>query len=674
VTPGAPRARLMAMTTTPAPSAGRRVLAAALVGPTIGLVVVAGTLAAWLGWTWTVALESFVITNAVMALSFGICGGILAWHRPGNPIGWLFASGGLLQAVAASVPPIGDAARQVGASEVTLRLLSTAFVYSWPWAIGLCYPLALLLFPDGRPVSPRWRPVVVAVVVTAPLFVLELGSEPEPVEDGGPLAYVTIAAYDRLAPLWQIAELRTIAAYLAALVALAVRYRRGSEGVRRQLLWLLVATVLVVAANLLWGLVAGTPIAILLTIPLIPVTVTVAIVRYGLLDIRLVASRALTWLLLSLGVLAAYVAVVTVLDRFVSAQLGRSALTTVLLVLLAAPLLPRLQRVVDRAMYGDRADPVLLVSRLGVELSTTASGFAGVAAAVRTALKLPYVGIEREGQPIASDGALPVETVTEDLGYDGDVVGTLTVGLRPGERRLADADRRILATVAAPLAVALHAVVVSAELQRSREQIVEAREEERRRLRRELHDGLGPTLTGIAFAADAAANHVRDPERVEQLLAALRRDARAALADVRRVVEDLRPPALDELGLVGALRQRADQLGWRADGTAVRIQVDAPELVPALPAAVEVAAYRIATEALTNVARHSRAEAAVLRLRCEGPLEVSVTDDGPPLGPWLPGVGLRAMHDRALELGGSFSAGPTSRGGVVQASLPVGAP
>ena len=650
-----------------------RVLAAGLTGLTATLVVLGAAVAVWLGWTWTVALETFVITNGVMALSFGICGGILAWHRPTNPIGWLFGAGGLLQAVAASVPPVGDAAELAGASDITLRLLATVFVYSWPWAIGLFIPLALLLFPDGRPVSPRWWPVVVAVIVTAPLFVLELGSAPEPVEDGGPIAYLSLAAYDRLAPLWQIAELRTIAAYLAALVALAVRYRRGSEAVRRQLLWLLVAMVLVVAANLLWGLVAGTPIAILLTIPLIPVTVTVAIVRYGLLDIRLVASRALTWLLLSLGVLAAYVAVVAVLDRFVSAQLGRSALTTVLLVLIAAPLLPRLQRVVDRAMYGDRADPAQLVSRLGAELSTAASGFSGVASAVRNALKLPYVSIEQDGRSIATDGFRPAETVTEDLGYGGEVVGTLTVGLRPGERRLADADRRILATVAAPLAVALHAVVVSAELQRSRERIVEAREEERRRLRRELHDGLGPTLTGIAFAADAAANQVHDPERAQQLLAALRRDARDALADVRRVVEDLRPPALDELGLVGALRQRADQLSWRADGTAVRVRVDAPEQVPMLPAAVEVAAYRIATEALTNVARHSRADGAVLRLRCDGPLEVSVTDDGPTLGAWQPGVGLQAMHDRAIELGGTFSAGPTPRGGVVQASLPVGA-
>jgi len=650
-----------------------KALAAGLAGLSVALVVVAWSVAVRLGWTWTVALESFVVTNGVMALSFGICGGILAWQRPANPIGWLFVGGGLLQAVAASAPPVGDALQQGGASDSTMRLLATLFVYSWPWAIGLCIPVALLLFPDGRPVSRGWWPVIVLVLITAPLFVLEMGAQPLPVEDGGPVAYLTFAAYDRLAPLWFIAELRTIGAYLAALLALAIRYRRGTEMVRRQLLWLLVAMVAVVAANLAWGLVAGTPIAVLLTIPLIPVAVTVAVVRHRLLDIRLVASRALTWLLLSLGVLAGYVLLVTLLDRFVAAQLGRTALTTVLLVLVAAPLLPRLQRVVDRAMYGDRANPARIATRLGAELSTATSGLGGVAFSIREALKLPYVGIERGTQAYASDGARPTVVVSENLIYGGDVVGTLVVGLRDGERRLADADRRVLGVLAAPLAVALHAVAVSAELQRSREQIVEAREEERRRLRRELHDGLGPTLTGIAFAADAAANHVRDPARVEDLLTGLRRDARAALADVRRVVDDLRPPALDELGLLGALQERADQLSWRSDGGAIRVRVDVPEQVPALPAAVEVAAYRIATEALTNVARHSGADAAVLRLRCEGPLEICVTDDGLPLGDWLPGVGLRAMRDRAVELGGSFSAGPTPEGGVVRASLPVGA-
>jgi signal transduction histidine kinase len=181
-------------------------------------------------------------------------------------------------------------------------------------------------------------------------------------------------------------------------------------------------------------------------------------------------------------------------------------------------------------------------------------------------------------------------------------------------------------------------------------------------------------LTGVAFTADAAANLISvDPARASELLGTLRTDTRAAIADVRRLVDDLRPPALDELGLVGALRQRADQLSWRADGASVSVRVSADGL-PALPAALEVAAYRIATEALTNVVRHSRATSAVLSLRCGPELEVEVTDDGPPNGAWKPGVGLQAMRERAAELGGTFEAGPTPTGGRVHATFPMTTP
>ena len=171
---------------------------------------------------------------------------------------------------------------------------------------------------------------------------------------------------------------------------------------------------------------------------------------------------------------------------------------------------------------------------------------------------------------------------------------------------MSDADARALGMLAAPVAAALHATLLTSELQASRKRIVATQEEERHRLRRELHDGLGPTLTGIAFGADAAANLIEtDPKQANDLLTTLRRDTRVALADVRRLVDELRPRALDELGLVGALQERADQLGWRADGESVDVEVEVPAEMPRLPAAVEVATYRVATEALTNVVRHS---------------------------------------------------------------------
>jgi two-component system, NarL family, sensor kinase len=213
---------------------------------------------------------------------------------------------------------------------------------------------------------------------------------------------------------------------------------------------------------------------------------------------------------------------------------------------------------------------------------------------------------------------------------------------------------------------------LSTELQASRERIVTAREEERRRLRRDLHDGLGPTLTGIALIADAAANLLeRDPAKTGELLTTLRSDSRTAIADVRRIVENLRPPALDELGLVGALRERAEQLRWRADGQAIQVRLDLPDEVPALPAAVEAAGYRIVTEALNNVVRHSSGSVAVMRMSCGQTLDMEIVDDGPPNGAWRPGVGLQAMRERAAELGGQFEAGPSPAGGRVFVSLPL---
>lgn len=647
-------------------------LAGTLAGAAIGEVAAAIVLTVVLRWTWRDALDAFVVTNAAIGLSSAICGGLVAWHRPRNPIGWLFVSGGVAQSAAALMPPLVAVLVDADAPVAAQRVLLTVFGWSWPLSIGLCLPLALLLFPDGRLPSRRWRPVAVAIVVTAPLFSAEMATAPEPFSDGLPIAYGALPFYSALQPLWTFAELRTGAALIAALIALVVRYRRGTEVARRQLLWLVLAVLIAVLATTPWGLVAGTPVAVLLAIPLMPIAATVAIVRHQLLDIRLVVSRALAWAMLSLAVVVGYGLLVAVLDRLITGQVGRSALATVILVLLAAPVLPRLQRLVDRALYGDRGNPERVVAQIGRQLTTADAGLEGVVSAVQSSLHLPYVSLERSGTVLASVGFPPAEIRSWPLSYAGQVVGELRCGLRSGERGLADADQRVLGVLAAPLAVAVHACVASAELQSSRERLVAAREEERRRLRRELHDGLGPTLTGIAFTADAAANLLDgDADTTRELLTSLRRETRTALSDVRRLVDDLRPPALDELGLVGALQQRADALSWRADGAAIRVRVDVPAQVPELPAAVEVATYRVATEALTNVVRHSRATRAVIALSCTDGLELSVTDDGGQGEPWTPGLGLQAMRERVAELGGSFWAGSSPSGGRVTASFPL---
>ncbi|MEI8410632.1 MULTISPECIES: sensor histidine kinase [unclassified Kribbella] len=719
------------------PQPTRRWLAGGLGGFVAAEVIAALILAAVLGWGWQILVEAFVLTNGLMGLTFGLCGAVIAWHRPSNPIGWLFIADGIGHATTAVTTPISQMMGDADAPMVAQRLIVTLSMAAWPWSIGLFLPLALLLFPTGRLLSPRWRWAAIGIIVTSPLFVLEMTGDGSAPGEGLPSGYLTISSYDALQPLWTITEVRGLIALLLAITCLAIRYRRADEVGRRQLLWLLLASVIAILFVTPWSLIAGTPILVLLAIPLIPVAVAVAIVRYQLLDIRLVVSRALTWAVLSLVAVGAYAALAAILGSLISSQVGRSAAITVFVALIIAPILPRLQRLVDRALYGDRGDPARVASRISEHLSAglpgatdhptashagagnhpatdhpgvadlsgvadhlttdhpgaadypTASarkhpptdhsavtdhltaGLPGVIASIRSALRFPYVALIVDNTIVASDGRPSATVVPLNLEYGGATVGALNIGLRSGESELSSADRNVLRLVAVPLAVALHATRLSTELQSSREKLVAAREEERRRLRRDLHDGLGPTLTGVAFTADAAANLIAtDTDKARDLLATLRTDTRTAIADVRRLVDNLRPPALDELGLVGALRQRADQLSFRADGASIQVDVSADGLPP-LPAALEVAAYRIATEALTNIVRHSHATSAVLALRCGDDLEIEVTDDGPPNGEWRPGVGLHAMRERAAELGGRFEAGPSPAGGVVRASFPL---
>jgi signal transduction histidine kinase len=339
--------------------------------------------------------------------------------------------------------------------------------------------------------------------------------------------------------------------------------------------------------------------------------------------------------------------------------------SALLVALLALPLRSRLQSAVDQLLYGERGDPLKVASRVGRSLG---GGLSGTLDEIRTALRLPYVGVVVDGRPLATAGALAGPSV--DVALEG---GTLVVGLRRGEARLDPADGRLLGLLSGPLSTAVHATRLLEQLQQSRERLVVAREEERRRLRRELHDGLGPLLTGVALSADTAANlagHVPDAA-LQEKLAAVRSDSRSAILEVRRIVDGLGTPALDSLGLVEALRIRADQVTRRSDGGALRTVVEASELAP-LPPAVEQAVYRIATEALTNVVRHSRASSVVVRLGTdEDELRCEVLDDGGRTADWRPGVGIAAMRERVAELGGSCEVGSGAHGGEVRVCLPM---
>jgi signal transduction histidine kinase len=233
----------------------------------------------------------------------------------------------------------------------------------------------------------------------------------------------------------------------------------------------------------------------------------------------------------------------------------------------------------------------------------------------------------------------------------------------------------LLDDLARQAGIAVHAVRLSADLQHSRERLVTAREEERRRLRRDLHDGLGPTLASIAQRIEVAALLVStDPARSTALLHDLEGQVRATIGDIRRLVYDLRPPTLDQHGLAGAIRAEVGR--WREG--ALQVGLEAAEPLPPLPAAVEVAAYRIVQEALTNVVRHAHAQHCTIGLRPAAEatrawLEVEIADDGRGLpARYQAGVGLTAMRERVEELGGSWRIEPNAvRGTRVSARLPL---
>ena len=329
------------------------------------------------------------------------------------------------------------------------------------------------------------------------------------------------------------------------------------------------------------------------------------------------------------------------------------------------PLARLLRGAVDRMLFGDRDAPIAAASRVGRQL---ADDPVPALRALRSSLALPYAALERDGQVVAASGTVPDTVRRLALRAGERTAGQLVVGLRTGTSSLDTTDETTLAIVAPALAQTLLAGELARQLQDSRAELITAVEDERRRLRRDLHDGLGPTLTGVAFAADAARNVLgTDPARAADLVTGLRRDVGDAIAEIRRLVDGLRPPAVDELGLVGALTQQATRMHG-ADGRPLAVRVDVAEPLPALPAAVEVAAYRIVTEALTNVARHAGGRDAVVALDPEGDrLRIMVSDGGAATAEWVPGVGLTSMRERAEQLGGTFRAGA----GSVEVVLPL---
>jgi signal transduction histidine kinase len=481
---------------------------------------------------------------------------------------------------------------------------------------------------------------------------------------------------------------------LIGLVAQFHRYRRVSTPLQRQQVkWVVFGTTL----GLLLNYVTYLPVLFFPTLGkvvllrwldifvyehfflCIPLSIGIALLRYRLWDIDIIVNRTLVYGVLTVSIVALYILVVVGLGTVFQAQgnLGIALLATGLVAVLFQPARNWLQRLVNRLMYGERDDPYRVISRLGQRLEATLAPEAVLPTIVETvaqALKLPYAAMHlqqgEEAFTAAIYGSARGDLVRLPLMYQHEAVGELVLAPRAPGEHFSRADRALLEDVARQAGAAAHAVQLTAglkrltvDLQHERERLVTAREEERRRLRRDLHDGLGPQLASLTLRLETARNRLGRNPLADRLLADLAQRTQATVAEIRRLVYALRPPALDELGLVSALRELTLQYSEQ-----VAISLDAPDGLPELSAAVEVAIYRIAQEALTNAVRHAQA------LRCEltlvldeesGVLTLSIQDDGCGLPPSRGvGVGLVSMRERAEELGGTWSIAPVESGGT----------
>ena len=534
-----------------------------------------------------------------------------------------------------------------------------------------------LVFPSGSFV-PRWSrwcvlaAAAVCAVVVAPSIV-RVSPVPAAVQPVGVGLLLLgtgaqIYRYRRVSASAERQQTKWVVLGVAACIAVFAATRLGvllvTPAVRQS----------EVAADLLGGGSVYPALAI------IPVCIGIAVLRARLWDVDQVINRALLYAGLTVGVIGIYVLVVGYLGALLhtGTRLWTSLVATGVVAVILQPLRFRLQRGVNRLTYGQRDEPYAVIAQLGRRLEASAQTESVLTAAVETlarALRLPYAAIVLGGTggglaPVAAYGTPAPQPFAMSLRYGPDPLGQLLLGPRSPGEPFTPADLRLLEDVARQVSTAAHAVMLAADLQRSRERLVTAREEERRRLRRDLHDGLGPTLAGLALKASSISELVpADPAGASRLADEVYAQIRAAIADIRRLVYGLRPPTLDDLGLVGAIREA----GRPASQDALELTVAADGDLTGLPAAVEVAAYRIAAEALTNVHRHAGARSCTVRLRRTDALELEITDDGAGIPTDHPsGIGLLAMRERAAELGGTFHIDSTPGHGThLTARLPL---
>lgn len=554
-------------TTTAGPRSIRR-----LAPPTIALV--AGLLAAGaFGYQLAAGgelFDNYLVVDVVLAVVSSGLGGFL-WRRvPGNPVGPLYLLSGGAYAVTAGVTAWITGATTAGWPGLALAAWFGEWVYVFALAPQLT--LLLLLFPDGRPPGPRWRWIGAASLLVTVLLVAAFMTVPQ--------VHISV---DRMLPnpvvgsAWAGAAVGPLLAGLgmcglASAASLLWRMRRAAPEERRAMAPYVGAAVVVVAAiaGIQQGPALWEPVVQTVVLPLLPGAAAVGILRYRLYDVELVVRRSLVWLALTAFVIAGYALVVQAVAALLQRQAGlpESLLAVGAVAAVFQPVRLWLQDVVGRLLYGHRDDPEAALADLGQALSITADPATALDRAARQladALALPWVAVEVDrdkAEPhVVAAGTRPVwagdpDLVEVPLVHAGAVQGRLLASRRSPREPLSGRDLRLLETLGYPVAATASAFRLTDDLRRSRERLVQAREEERRRLRHDLHDDLAPLLASFTLQLEAAVlRQDRTGQVPSQLLGELRTSAEEAVETVRRSVELLRPAALGELGLKAAMQE-----------------------------------------------------------------------------------------------------------------------
>jgi two-component system, NarL family, sensor kinase len=629
-------------------------------------------------------LDVALTITAVFFLPTTLVGMAVLRTGPRNPVGWILLVAGVALPLSVFGQVLADATYVYGRPAVPgLAAIDLASGVAIVFAVPLIGLFGLLLFPDGRlagaGTAPRWRTrwlarccwVMLAGLIAYALFSPSLVNVTSDTAVPNP---VGIRSADIL--LLFILALGPVTAMTCGHLFRRAR-TAGTAEQRRALTLAAVAGAAIPAAYLAClgiGVAGGDTEQIAVAENAAAVSVAIAswygIIRYGLFDSRAVLSRTLLYASLTVVVVLVYLAADALLGRLFDGDMPAVA-SAGLAALAVLPLRDLLQHRVNRLVFGLRDDPAAAVGLLGVRLQAAAAPEEVLPVVVRTvgeALRLRCVTIEVGEEEMARWGwEVAGARLRLDLPFAGESIGWLTVQARDPAEPFGVSERALLQSLARQVSLAARAVALTRDLQASRERLVAAREEERRRLRRDLHDGLGPTMAGIALGIDTVRRALPEggPPESADLLVTLREEAEQAVADIRRIAYNLRPPVLDERGLVEAIREHATRLG----GATVLV----PLPLPPLPAAVEMAAYRIAVEAMTNASRHAPGAAIEVSLSVNGRLELQVADAGAGLPPGSRvGIGLRSMRERAAEVGGECVLNQRApHGTVVRACLPL---